>query len=171
MRTREMQPVLLLEISSFIRSTCVSWETGGDGLETASGVSRMIHLRLWMRARTKSPSNDSLFALLAIVKFDLYHDWSVETPGLGWIQPLTFSPRFHWAVTSLEERVHREQVSSPSPTPLGATNGQSEKQAVLNDTPGWHDTTWQELTLTNTKIKTPQWDNTTYNIWWLYEYL
>ena len=118
MRTREMQPVLLLEISSFIRSTCVSWETGGDGLETASGVSRMIHLRLWMRARTKSPSNDSLFALLAIVKFDLYHDWSVETPGLGWIQPLTFSPRFHWAVTSLEERVHRGAglLSLPHPS-------------------------------------------------------
>ena len=138
MRTREMQPVLLLKISSFIRYTCVSWETGGDGLETASEVSKMIHLRLWMRARTKSPSNDSLFALLAIVKFDPYHDWSVETPGLGWIQRLTFPPAF--IVQSprerRDERVHRGQVS---PTLLAPQ--MVSQRNMLNDTPGWHDTT------------------------------
>ena len=147
MRTREMQPVLLLKISSFIRYTCVSWETGGDGLETASEVSRMIHLRLWMRARTKSPSNDSLFALLAIVKFDPYHDWSVETPGLGWIQPDLSSPLSLGSHLKRGERVQSTQNRSPPlltlPHPLGATNGQSEKQAGLNDTPGRHDTTWQ----------------------------
>ena len=151
MRIREMQPVLLLEISSFIRSTCVSWETGGDGLETASGVSRMIHLRLWMRARTKSPSNDSLFALLAIVKFDPYHDWSVETPGLGWIQPLTFSPRFHWAVTSREERREYtgEQVSLPPP-PLLAPQMVSQRNSlcsmILQADMTQHDKCWHSPT-------------------------
>ena len=169
MRTREMQPVLLLEISSFIRSTCVSWETGGDGLETASGVSRMIHLRLWMRARTKSPSNDSLFALLAIVKFDPYHDWSVETPDLGWIQPLTFSPRFHWAVTSREER--REYTGNRSPLlPHPSWRHKwSVRETVLAQ---WYSRlTWHNMTRADTHQHRNQDSVGQYNIWWLYEYL
>ena len=47
--------------------------------------------------RTEAPSNDSVFVQLAIVKFELYHDWSVET---RWLH-LTFYPKFSldvWAV-------------------------------------------------------------------------
>ena len=157
MRTREMQPVLLLEISSFIRSTCVSWETGGDGLETASGVSRMIHLRLWMRARTKSPSNDSLFALLAIVKFDPYHDWSVETPGLGWIQPDLSSPLSLGSHLRRGERVqstqNKSRPCSPSPTLL-APQMVSQRNKLCSMILQADMTQHDKLTLTNTKIKT-----------------